>query len=220
MIRRPPRSPLFPYPTLFRSSRDNPDGDAHVEGGIRKREVDRADFAERKVVDDLELMDRIGHDRNGSLRFFITPPAQYAVGCYDLLSGGTPPSLPSPVGGGGATPAARTTLITPATKPSNRNTIRPHGEIPSTRSSAQPTPAPSSTPPTSSLESRNPRAYPDASAAGGPRPVSDGSSGRCWPSRSPRRRSLAERAASSVRRFSKSLLSRALSAILTPPARR
>src|SRR5713101_1730969 len=73
---------------------DNPDGDAHVEGGIREGKVDRADFAERKVVDDLELMDRIGHDRNGSLRFFITPPAQYAVGCYDLFSGGTPPSVP------------------------------------------------------------------------------------------------------------------------------
>src|SRR5262249_3395378 len=175
---------------------------------------------------DLELMDRIGHDRNGSFGSSsdaARPTCRQVVSSL-LPSGGTPPSIPSPAcgggyGGGGATPAARTTLNTPPAKPSSNNTIRPHREIPSTRSSAQPMPAPTSTPPTSSLESRNPRAYPDASAAGGPRPVSDGSPGRCWPSRSPRRRSLAERAASSVRRFSKSSLSRGLLAILTPPAR-
>src|SRR5262249_9427642 len=65
-----------------------------------------------------------------------------------------------------------------------------------------------------------PRANPDASAAGRPRSTPDGWAGCCRRNRSPRRRSLAERAASSVRRFSKSLLLRALSAILTPPARR
>src|SRR5215831_8038639 len=170
-------------------------------------------------------MDRIGHDRNGSFSYSSDAPNAGQVVSSLLLWGGTPPSPPSPAcgggwGGAGATFVARTTFTTPATKPDSRNTIMPQGEIPSTRSSAQPRPAPTSTPPTSSLESRNPRAYPDASAAGGPRPASDGSLGRCRPSRSPRRRSLAERAASSVRRFSKSLLLRALSAILTPPARR
>ena len=57
-----------------------------------------------------------------------------------------------------ATPAARITLRTPAAKPSNRNTIIPHGEIPSHLSSSQPMPAPTRTPATSSVESRKPRA--------------------------------------------------------------
>src|SRR5258707_12551874 len=103
-------------------------------------------------------MDRIGHDRDGSLRFFITTPAANlpsGLKTYSLAE--RSPSLPSPAWGGvgGATPAAHTTLITPATKPSNRNTIRPQGEIPCTLSSAQPTAAPRRTPPTNSLESRN-----------------------------------------------------------------
>src|SRR2546429_6728943 len=33
MIRRPPRSTLFPYTTLFRSSRDMPEGRHIAEGG-------------------------------------------------------------------------------------------------------------------------------------------------------------------------------------------
>src|SRR3712207_7016889 len=33
MIRRPPRSTLFPYTTLFRSAQPPRDGDADVEGG-------------------------------------------------------------------------------------------------------------------------------------------------------------------------------------------
>src|SRR5262249_48899792 len=41
-----------------------PDRDTHIKGGVREGEVDRADFAERKIVDDLELMDRIFHDSN------------------------------------------------------------------------------------------------------------------------------------------------------------
>src|SRR2546427_7881758 len=37
MIRRPPRSTLFPYTTLFRSSRGEPRGAARVLGGPRAR---------------------------------------------------------------------------------------------------------------------------------------------------------------------------------------
>src|ERR1700719_4680973 len=157
----------------------NPDRDTHVQGRVRESDVNWPDFAERKVFDDLELMDRIGHDRSGFLRFLIpTPPAHTPSGrtVFDYPSGGAPGSR------SGATPAARITFTTPAAKPSNKNTISPHGEIPSMRSSAQPTAAPTRTPATSSLESRNPRAYPDASAAGRPRCSSDGSPGRCWPS--------------------------------------
>src|SRR5437667_5863431 len=35
MLRRPPRSPLFPYTTLFRSSRREADGDAQIPGTPR-----------------------------------------------------------------------------------------------------------------------------------------------------------------------------------------
>src|SRR6516164_3145225 len=58
----------------------------------------------------------------------------------------------------GATPAERITLSTPAAKPSRRNTVSPHGEIPSQRSMSQPRPAPTITPATNSLESRKPLA--------------------------------------------------------------
>ena len=67
----------------------------------------------------------------------------------------------------GTTPAARITLRTPAAKPSNKNTIIPHGEIPSQRSISQPTAAPTRTPATSSAESLKPRAIADGSAVGG-----------------------------------------------------
>src|SRR2546428_13411920 len=86
-------------------------------------------------------------------------PAHHASGpvhCFEL-------------GGFGTTPAARITLRTPATKPSNKNTIIPHAEIPSQRSISQPTAAPTRTPATSSAESRKPRAIADGAAGeGGP----------------------------------------------------
>src|SRR3712207_8772228 len=43
MIRRPPRSTLFPYTTLFRSARVHPDGgaDRSVDDDDRRREVGR-----------------------------------------------------------------------------------------------------------------------------------------------------------------------------------
>src|SRR3989449_9134244 len=42
MIRRPPRSTLFPYTTLFRSRRTTPDADRHPGNGMTFR---RGDFA-------------------------------------------------------------------------------------------------------------------------------------------------------------------------------
>src|SRR4029077_452090 len=91
--------------------------------------------------------------------------------------------------------------MTPAAKPSNRNTIIPHGEIPSHLSSAQPMNAPTRTPATSSVERRKPRARADGSLfelepASTCRPALFGGA-----SRSPRRWSLAERAASSADRL-------------------
>src|SRR2546429_2968036 len=55
MIRRPPRSTLFPYTTLFRSCRTNRDGNAQGGG--------RADiFAGKQVVDcrDDRTLERVG----------------------------------------------------------------------------------------------------------------------------------------------------------------
>src|SRR5262249_10396125 len=99
------------------------------------------------------------------------------------------------------TPAARITLMTPAAKPSKRKTIIPHGEIPSHLSSAQPRNAPTRTPATSSVERRKPRARADGSLFE-LEPASTFRSGPFWwANRSPRRWSLAERAASSADRL-------------------
>src|SRR2546425_6999761 len=49
MIRRPPRSTLFPYTTLFRSPRGSPDTMDVVVGHVRDVEVD--DVAQRLDVD-------------------------------------------------------------------------------------------------------------------------------------------------------------------------
>ena len=85
-------------------------------------------------------------------------------------------------------PAARITLSTPAANPSSRNTIIPHGEIPSQRSSSQPNIAPTRTPATSSVESRKPRAIAEGSATGrAPGSLSDSLPSCVEPSRSPRR---------------------------------
>ena len=112
------------------------------------------------------------------------------------------------------TPAARITLSTPAAKPSSKNTMSPQGEMPSQRSSSQPITAPTSTPATSSVESRKPRANAEASAVErGPEPFSDGRFAVA--SRSPSRWSLAERAASSSGGSLPSPLPRVPSAMLS-----
>src|SRR5687768_17954327 len=54
MVRRPPRSTLFPYTTLFRSRRDLADVDLGVEVG-RERLAVRAGVA----VDDVDVVDLV-----------------------------------------------------------------------------------------------------------------------------------------------------------------
>src|SRR2546426_8239121 len=73
MIRRPPRSTLFPYPTLFRSQlgvRNVFDVRQNIEGGVRHLR---------------HLLDRYG----GNLALAAYNAGMEAVG----LSGGIPPSL-------------------------------------------------------------------------------------------------------------------------------
>src|SRR5947207_12922643 len=70
----------------------------------------------------------------------------------------------------GATPADLTTLTTPATKPSRKNTMRPNGDVDSKRSKPQPITAPTTTPAINSEESRKPRAIAEALAAPSPLP--------------------------------------------------
>ena len=107
----------------------------HEGGGIGEGDLGVADLGDRKQVDDLELW-------IGSMAMICES--------FRFLSR--------------TTPAARITLRTPAAKPSSKNTISPHGEIPSQRSSSQPIIAPTTTPATSSVDSRKPRAYAEASA--------------------------------------------------------
>jgi hypothetical protein len=96
-------------------------------------------------------------------------------------------------------PAARTTLRTPAANPNSRNTIIPHGEVPSHRSNNQPKAAPTKTPATNSADNRSPRASADRSPLAPPSgSFSEGRSDRCWPSRSPSRCNLADSSASSA----------------------
>lgn len=76
------------------------------------------DFRKRDQIYDLELMDRIGHDLCGP---FIVVAASSAGHQIQRLPA---PDL-------GHTPAERMTFTTPATKPTSRNTIIPHGEMPS-----------------------------------------------------------------------------------------
>src|ERR1700676_2757750 len=64
-----------------------------------------------------------------------------------------------------ATPADLTTLTTPATKPSSKNTMKPNGDVDNKRSKPQPIPAPTTTPATNSEERRKPSAMPEALAA-------------------------------------------------------
>src|SRR5262249_40889844 len=116
-----------------------------------------ADVNDGKKVLDLELMDRI-HDRIGSLvvcgsRYWRTRQS------FQRFEPGGPSGL------FGTKPAARITLSTPATNPNSRPTISPHGELPSHRSRNQPIIEPTTTPATSSVESRRPRAIADESAA-------------------------------------------------------
>src|SRR5262249_34292994 len=157
-----------------------PDGDSHVERGIRKGQVDRADLAKREVVDDLELMDRIGHSAVPSVLIPTLRPRCRQVASSFLLSGGTPSSLPSAAcgggggGGEGAPPPAHHPSPTRPTRQQTKNTHTPRRERRTRGQSPHRIPAPTGPPATSALESPNPRANPDASAAGRPRSTPDG----------------------------------------------
>src|SRR5262249_56026919 len=72
-----------------------PDRDTHIKGGVREGEVDRADFAERKIVDDLELMDRIFHDSN--VPSVLHPNVNMPSGRIVVLTLGPNPSRPHPI---------------------------------------------------------------------------------------------------------------------------
>src|SRR3712207_8351112 len=56
MIRRPPRSTLFPYSTLFRSVQRN------VAFGLERRKVDRHE-TRRRVAEALELAQLTGYEK-------------------------------------------------------------------------------------------------------------------------------------------------------------
>src|SRR5262249_6129042 len=164
--------------------------DRHEQRRIGEGDGAAADVTQREIFDDVELVDRVIHDR--SVLAHVTPPEKWR---QDNQSRRPPSSGP-----GLTTPADRMTLRTPPAKPSTT-----HGDVPSKRSNTQPKKKPIATPPTSSADSRMPRAKPDMSVvdpdAG---PGSAGRRGPTWSSRSPRRRSLAESAASSAGRDSPS----------------
>src|SRR5438876_11511372 len=65
MIRRPPRSTLFPYTTLFRSlgQFENPDGLAHLQDGDPSR-----GFRQRGRLEDQLYRLRDGHEVAGHFR--------------------------------------------------------------------------------------------------------------------------------------------------------
>src|SRR3712207_8308896 len=54
MIRRPPRSALFPYTTLFRSHRQSLDRDGGVAGSRPGRQLERIGPVDRAVGPDIE----------------------------------------------------------------------------------------------------------------------------------------------------------------------
>ncbi len=87
----------------------------HESRRIGEHDIGAADMCDREQFDDAELMNWIGG--HGLIRALFRSNRSVCSR---------------------TTPAARITLRTPAAKPSNRNTISPHGEIPSQRSSSQP----------------------------------------------------------------------------------
>src|ERR1700751_1984553 len=109
-----------------------------------------AQIEERPEILDLELMDRIDlHSPIADFAFAGCASRPYLSGLCRVPSSSVGPAM---------RPAERITLSTPAAKPSKRNTMSPQGEMPSQRSISQPMPAPTTTPATSSLETRKPLA--------------------------------------------------------------
>src|SRR3712207_7171413 len=70
MIRRPPRSTLFPYTTLFRSDLDVEEVDAHRALGGRRVEVEKL-AADRELAAVLDLVDAFVAHRGEALRSLV-----------------------------------------------------------------------------------------------------------------------------------------------------
>src|SRR2546427_7297097 len=64
MIRRPPRSTLFPYTTLFRSSKEQQDKIARIQEGVRTGGFEG--FRERREKADADTLDRKSTRLNSS----------------------------------------------------------------------------------------------------------------------------------------------------------
>src|SRR3712207_7369050 len=81
MIRRPPRSTLFPYTTLFRSAHDLPDaaaGDAVLHGGRHVLVVDR--------LPDLLGLPLLAGDRKSTRLNSSHANISYAVFCLNKIN--------------------------------------------------------------------------------------------------------------------------------------
>src|SRR2546430_13269623 len=80
MIRRPPRSPLFPYPTLFRSlppGRPGPGQPGQVDGGVLVDEREQHELGEAAGA----LLDRPDQDRKSTRLNSSHSQISYAVFC-------------------------------------------------------------------------------------------------------------------------------------------
>src|SRR3712207_7350862 len=99
MIRRPPRSTLFPYTTLFRSARTGPDhtgaGPDHT-GAVRPRRravgVQSADGAAEQLGAPVSLA-RAGEDRKSTRLNSSHANISYAVFCLKKKPALPPPTL-------------------------------------------------------------------------------------------------------------------------------
>src|SRR5947208_9371682 len=74
MIRRPPRSTLFPYTTLFRSCRRNPRRHAEARGGV---DADR----ERRLMRFVVVLGHLRQDRKSTRLNSSHQIISYAVFC-------------------------------------------------------------------------------------------------------------------------------------------
>src|SRR5258705_8637344 len=155
-----PGNELPPGDATDHQDRDQRHRQEHVEGRIGDGDRLIADMADREERLDVELMDRVDFHPRGS--WSSGSPAGNRIS-NDRTSR-QPSVLP------GVTPADLTTLTTPATKPSRKNTMRPNGDVDSKRSKPQPITAPTTTPAINSEESRRPRAIAEALAAPSPLP--------------------------------------------------
>ena len=103
----------------------------HVERRVGEGDRVLADMADREEGLDIELMDRVDFHPRGSLirRPLAGNRISNVVTSRRALSACAE-----------ATPADLTTLTTPATKPSSKNTMRPNGDVDNKRSKPQPIP--------------------------------------------------------------------------------